>query len=221
MAINVYFVRHGETYFNRFSRLQGWADSPLTEKGEQDAVAVGKALSSLKVDYLFSSDMMRAINTAKLLIAQNPHTNIKEPEQNKLFREVFYGSFEGFANEEGAIFASMVVGKRIRRLSQIIDEYGMPKLHDMLHKADPSHLASSSEELNDRCQRTVDFLRSLPDKSTVVVVSHGSIIRYLANVFGEPGHNYEGPGNGAIMKMTIDQNSAHVDFYNQTELPSA
>ena len=221
MAVNVYFVRHGETYFNRFSRLQGWADSPLTEKGEQDAVAVGKALSSLKVDYLFSSDMMRAINTAKLLITQNPHTNIKEPEQNKLFREVFYGSFEGFANEEGAIFASMVVGKRIRRLSQIIDEYGMPKLHDMLHKADPSHLASSSEELNDRCQRTVDFLRGLPDKSTVVVVSHGSIIRYLANVFGEPGHNYEGPGNGAIMKMAIDQNSAHVDFYNQTELPSA
>ena len=221
MANTVYFIRHGETYFNRFSRLQGWADSPLTEKGEQDAVAVGKALSSLKVDYLFSSDMMRAINTAKLLIAQNPHTNIKEPEQNKLFREVFYGSFEGFANEEGAIFASMVVGKRIRRLSQIIDEYGMPKLHDMLHKADPSHLASSSEELNDRCQRAVDFLRDLPDNSTVVVVSHVSIIRYMANIFGEPGHNYEGPGNGAIMKMTIDQNSAHVDFYNQTELPSA
>lgn len=32
MAITVYFVRHGETYFNRFARLQGWSDTLLTEK---------------------------------------------------------------------------------------------------------------------------------------------------------------------------------------------
>lgn len=220
MAINVYFVRHGETYFNRFCRLQGWSDTPLTEKGEQDAVAVGKALSSLHVDYLFSSDMMRAINTAKLLIQQNPNTDIKEPEQNKLFREVFYGSFEGFGNEEGAIFASTMIGKRIRRFTQIIEEYSIADLQDMLHKADPSHLASSSEQLDDRCRRMIDFLRKLPDGSTAVVVSHGSIICYLANLFAEQGQKYKGPGNGAIMKMSIDEKNAHIDFYNRTELPS-
>ncbi|MGN1284706.1 MAG: histidine phosphatase family protein, partial [Candidatus Limosilactobacillus intestinavium] len=30
MSTNVYFIRHGETYFNCFARLQGWSDTPLT-----------------------------------------------------------------------------------------------------------------------------------------------------------------------------------------------
>lgn len=33
MAINVYFVRHGQTYLNLYHRMQGWSDSPLTERG--------------------------------------------------------------------------------------------------------------------------------------------------------------------------------------------
>lgn len=37
MAINVYFVRHGQTYLNLYHRMQGWSDSPLTEKGLADA----------------------------------------------------------------------------------------------------------------------------------------------------------------------------------------
>ena len=41
MAVNVYFIRHGETIFNVFARLQGWSDTPLTAKGEKDASKVG------------------------------------------------------------------------------------------------------------------------------------------------------------------------------------
>ena len=69
MAITVYFVRHGETYFNRFARLQGWSDTPLTEKGEMDAKKIGQVLADLRIDYLFSSDLKRAVDTARLLIA--------------------------------------------------------------------------------------------------------------------------------------------------------
>lgn len=31
-TVNVYIVRHGETIFNTLDKLQGWADSPLTDK---------------------------------------------------------------------------------------------------------------------------------------------------------------------------------------------
>ena len=69
MAITVYFVRHGETYFNRFARLQGWSDTPLTEKGKMNAKKIGQVLADLRIDYLFSSDLKRAVDTARLLIA--------------------------------------------------------------------------------------------------------------------------------------------------------
>ncbi len=214
---NVYFIRHGETYFNMFARLQGWSDTPLTEKGEQDAAKIGKELAPLKIDYLFSSDLKRAVDTARILAKNHPTCQIKEPTQNKLFREVFYGSFEGHSNEEGAIWASHLDGDRFRRLGEVIDKYGMPKLHDLLHEADPAHLAESSQQLNERASQAIDFLRGLPLDSNVVVASHGSIIRYIAYMYGEK-ERYEGPGNGAIMKMRITPEDANVVFYNQTKI---
>lgn len=217
MAINVYFIRHGETYFNMFARLQGWSDTPLTEKGEQDAAKVGSELAPIKIDYLFSSDLKRAADTARILAKNHPTCHIKEPTQNRLFREVFYGSFEGHSNEEGAIWASHIAGDRFRRLGEVIDKYGMPKLHDLLHEADPAHLAESSEQLNGRVQQAIEFLRQLPDNSNVVVASHGSIIRYIAYMYGDQ-ERYEGPGNGAIMKMQITPDNAKVSFYNQKKI---
>lgn len=31
--MKLYLMRHGETLFNTQKRVQGWCDSPLTEKG--------------------------------------------------------------------------------------------------------------------------------------------------------------------------------------------
>lgn len=44
MSFTVYFVRHGQTMFNYFQRMQGWSDSPLTAKGIQDAKKAGQHL---------------------------------------------------------------------------------------------------------------------------------------------------------------------------------
>ena len=40
----VFFVRHGETEFNREKRLQGWIDSPLSETGLEQGRIVAEAL---------------------------------------------------------------------------------------------------------------------------------------------------------------------------------
>ncbi len=36
-TITAYFVRHGQTMMNRYNKVQGWIDSPLTKKGIADA----------------------------------------------------------------------------------------------------------------------------------------------------------------------------------------
>ena len=42
--LNNYLVRHGQTYYNIYNKLQGWSNSPLTEKGKQDAKNAGERL---------------------------------------------------------------------------------------------------------------------------------------------------------------------------------
>lgn len=217
MAVTVYFIRHGETYFNCFARLQGWSDTPLTAKGEQDAIHIGKELAPLKIDYLFSSDLKRAVDTARLLIAQNPHTNITEPTQKKFFREVFYGSFEGHSNEEGAIWASRLGGHRFRRIGELVNEFGVEKSHDLLREADPAHLAEGSQQLNQRVDEAISFLRQLPDGSTVVVATHGSIIQYIASRVNRE-KTYGNLDNGAMMKLAITSDNATVEAYNTSTL---
>ena len=37
MLLHLHLVRHGQTFFNRYNRLQGWSNSPLTDAGLADA----------------------------------------------------------------------------------------------------------------------------------------------------------------------------------------
>ena len=46
----IYIVRHGQTYINRYDKMQGWCDTPLTDKGIKGAKDAGKALSDIPFD---------------------------------------------------------------------------------------------------------------------------------------------------------------------------
>ena len=45
-AASVVFLRHGESLFNQINRFAGWADPPLTARGELEALAVSRLLAS-------------------------------------------------------------------------------------------------------------------------------------------------------------------------------
>ncbi|MCZ3392808.1 histidine phosphatase family protein, partial [Enterococcus faecium] len=95
-TVNYYFVRHGQTLFNRYRHLQGWSDSPLTEKGVADAKHAGDLLTDVNFANIYCSDTTRAIKTARYINAQNQHPkNEKEIEMISAFREQFFGYFEG------------------------------------------------------------------------------------------------------------------------------
>lgn len=34
-GVTFYFMRHGETYLNKYHRMQGWSDTPLTNRGKE------------------------------------------------------------------------------------------------------------------------------------------------------------------------------------------
>lgn len=91
-----YFVRHGETRWNYEGRWQGWQDSPLTEKGQEQARAVAERLRNVGATHLVSSDAGRALQTAQAIAAVTGLT----PEPTDALRERFYGEYEGMTSDE-------------------------------------------------------------------------------------------------------------------------
>jgi len=62
-----YLCRHGETESNVAHRLQGWIDTPLTEKGLVPTHKVIATLGGVKFDAIYSSDLGRAFVTAYVI----------------------------------------------------------------------------------------------------------------------------------------------------------
>lgn len=215
MAITAYFVRHGQTYLNRYNRVQGWSDAPLTDKGKADAQRTGKILANVDFDYVFSSDLARTMATARLLLAADPNTAIKEPTPEPAFREEFFGCFEG---QNGAAVTDFLAGEAdFHTFSDMFTGWGPDGLKDRIAAADPYGDAEDHVQFWNRVNKGFDRLRALPDGSTVIVISHGMTIRSIADHFGY--HTSHSVRNGSMTRLTLTKDTTHVDFYDQLELP--
>ena len=62
--LDLLFIRHGETDWNRQQRFQGQIDVPLNANGERQAARLAQRLAAESHDQLFSSDLQRARQTA-------------------------------------------------------------------------------------------------------------------------------------------------------------
>ena len=100
-----YIVRHGQTLLNSLDRAQGWADSPLTDAGKQTAVELGHKLKSIDFDAVYTSDMLRAIQTAELIMEAG-EKNGMPIEKDARLREWCLGNMEA---ENNAVFIKKVV----------------------------------------------------------------------------------------------------------------
>lgn len=87
MGLELWLVRHGETAHSRDGRMAGWIDVPLTERGEEQARALRALLDGLAFDGVWSSDLQRAIVSARLAWG--------EPRADQRLREISFGSLEG------------------------------------------------------------------------------------------------------------------------------
>ena len=84
------FLRHGESYGNRYGVMSGQTDVPLTERGILQAEAAAKALREYNIDAVYSSDLRRAYMTAAL--HADIHNLVHNVEPG--FRELHVGDWE-------------------------------------------------------------------------------------------------------------------------------
>jgi probable phosphoglycerate mutase len=83
----LWLVRHGETPASKGRTLAGWTDVPLTGHGEEQASALRPLLAGEPFDGVWSSDLQRALATARLAWG--------EPRQDARLREMSFGALEG------------------------------------------------------------------------------------------------------------------------------
>ena len=99
------FIRHGETDWNIARRLQGLTNTPLNEKGIEQAKACGQHLKESHWDVILTSPLSRAKTTAQWI---QHYLNIPLIE-NDAFIEVSFGDAEGLTPEErSAKFPSLI-----------------------------------------------------------------------------------------------------------------
>lgn len=64
------FIRHGSTQWNTEGKAQGWSDIPLNNEGIEDANRLADRLYSEDWDIIYSSDLLRAHQTANIIAAK-------------------------------------------------------------------------------------------------------------------------------------------------------
>ncbi len=83
----LWLIRHGQTEANARHEFAGWIDVALTDQGRAEAAALRPRLEIESFDGVWSSDLQRAVHTARLAFG--------EPRQDPRLREMSFGVLEG------------------------------------------------------------------------------------------------------------------------------
>ncbi|HEX2293621.1 MAG TPA: histidine phosphatase family protein [Gaiellaceae bacterium] len=92
----ILLARHGESDWNAAGRWQGHADRPLTERGRAQAKVLAERLTETELDAVYSSDLRRASETARI-VAEPRGLEVAELPA---LREVDVGSWSGLTRAE-------------------------------------------------------------------------------------------------------------------------
>ena len=96
--MKLYFVRHGESTANLLWEFSNSGlKHPLTEKGVEQARAVARSLCGVGVEHIYSSPILRAVQTAQIL-AEGLRAPLAITEA---LREWSVGIYEGTADPVG------------------------------------------------------------------------------------------------------------------------
>lgn len=164
--LQVYLVRHGETQWNAERRIQGQSDSPLTAKGEQQAMQVATRAKELGITHIISSDLGRTRRTAEIIAQACGCDILLDPRLRELNMGVLETrNIDSLTEEEENWRRQLVNGTKDGRIPQ---GESMLELSERMHSA----LASCLE---------------LPQGSRPLLVSHGIALGCLVStILGLP-----------------------------------
>lgn len=181
----VILIRPGETDWNKMGRWQGCVASRLNEHGRQQALALAKYIRNIGLSALYSSDLVRAVQTAELLAERLGD----KPVLDSRWRERHVGSWQGMTLDEMREWYP--------------DEY--QKL-----QADPENyrIPGGESRADVRKRVTAAFRDVLAEDrgSTVGIISHTTATHLLLNSL-MPGYDMYGSvlGNTSVTTIALNE----------------
>jgi broad specificity phosphatase PhoE len=173
-VLTIYLTRHGHTDLSVPDRYLGRRiPASLSERGREDARALGERLKSVPIDRIISSPLERAAETAHLLAGDRP----LEVETDERLTEFDYGAWEGMTTDE--------VSERMP------EEYRLYEANPAIYRPGGGE---NGIEASRRAVALIDYLLEWwagTGDRTVLLVGHSSINRVLlAAITGVPLADY-------------------------------
>lgn len=155
----LYFTRHGQTFWNVENKICGATDIALTPLGHEQAVAAGKLIreGGYAIDEILYSPLVRAAETARHI---SEETGIPMREEPRL-KEQNFGIYEGTARN----------GEEFRRAKAcFINHFGS---------------GESMLQMAQRIYNLLDEIKHDPSGRTYLLVAHNGIARIVQSYFRE------------------------------------
>ena len=194
-ATTLVFVRHGKTHWNQKGLLQGHLDvdgCQLTDRGREEAHLLGMTLANKKFDAVVSSDLGRALTTARLCLAA-----MKSQSEGNDSTNASYGTSspgETTQNLDNVILREPRLRERFLGSLQ-----GKPY---SAHTGSPEDFGGETTEA--LLQRTISCVNEIVTThagKTVLVFSHGGTITILLKHM--LGFTYDAPANFRIKNTSV------------------
>jgi len=153
--MRIYLIRHGETDYTTNKKYCGSSNPPLNKFGIKTANTLNKYFQDKTINKIYSSDLLRAIDTTKIIF---PGTRFIK---TKTLREMNFGIFEGYDYKH------------------LLKKY--PSLYTNWVN-NPNISIPKGETFNNFKKRIKKFFYKLIEcdkKNNIAVISHGGVIRLL------------------------------------------
>ncbi len=163
-------IRHGQSTANATGVWQGQLDFPLSEEGREQARRTGLALAEEKVSGFYSSPLLRAFETARIIAREKDYPGDVNPVPGLMERQG--GILEGTTRQEREASNPLLV----RKLAGLPEEEQWPLVG-----------AETDEEVLMRFSEALAGIRSHhAPGDRILVVSHGGAMRaFLRDLFGD------------------------------------
>lgn len=165
MSGTLILVRHGQSEWNLKNLFTGWRNPNLTEQGEGEARATGKALKAghFKPDLFYTSALRRAQHTLDLILEEMGILNVTIT-RNTALNERDYGDLSGLNKDDARA------------------KWGEEQVHIWRRSFDVP--PPGGESLKDTAERTLPYyeaeiLPQLKAGKTVLIAAHGNSLRAL------------------------------------------
>lgn len=176
------------------SRIQGSTDIALNQTGVQEAQRLAQKLSEYPIDIIYSSDLIRAKQTADI-VAQKKKLTVVE---TKLLRETHFGLAEGLSKKEAMEKFGQDLWKNFLIFDSEHDQTAFPGGETRIHSVG-------------RVLQLIQKCRQNPKLKTVAFSTHGFIIRIVLHHFLPKEAPILSIPNCVVYALKFDQDQASVE----------